>query len=108
MDTFSSEYSRDIEPVKGLFNDNSCYQVVQNTRDYRDLAPWVVFRQSPIDMAGVRSRRDNLVPEYRDCIGDTAHRGHMSYMGQLHYVEYLRHENTNIRLSAWNSFLKFP
>ena len=87
VDAFSPEYSRDIEPVKGLFNDNYYYQMVQNIREYKgSRAPLAAFGQRPIDMAGVQSQWDIVGPEYRDYVGDTAHRDHMSYVGQLHYT----------------------
>ena len=86
-DAFNPEYSRDIEPVKGLFNDNYYYQMVQNIREYKgSRAPLAAFGQRPIDMAGVQSQWDIVGPEYRDYVGDTAHRDHMSYVGQLHYT----------------------
>ena len=87
VDAFSPEYSRDIEPVKGLFNDNYYYQMVQNIRDYKgSRAPLAAFGQRPIDLNGVQSQWDIVGPEYRDYAGDTAHRDHMSYVGQLHYT----------------------
>ena len=87
VDCFNPEYSRDIEPVKGLFNDNYYYQMVQNIREYKgSRAPLAAFGQRPIDMAGVQSQWDIVGPEYRDYVGDTAHRDHMSFVGQLHYT----------------------
>lgn len=87
VDAFNPEYSRDIEPVKGYFNDNYYYQMVQNIRKYKgSRAPLAAFGQRPIDMAGVQSQWDVVGPEYRDYVGDTAHRDHMSYVGQLHYT----------------------
>ena len=86
VDAFSPEHSRDIEPVKGYFNDNYYYQMVQNIRQYKgSRAPLAAFGQRPIDMAGVQSQWDMVGPEYRDYAGDTAHRDHDSYVGQLHY-----------------------
>ena len=87
VDAFNPEYSRDIEPVKGLFNDNYYYQMVQNIRQYKgSRAPLSAFGQRPIDMAGVQSQWDMVGPEFRDYVGDIAHRDHMSYVGQIHYT----------------------
>ena len=87
VDAFNPEYSRDIEPVKGLYNDNYYYQMAQNIRDYKgSRAPLAAFGQRPIDMAGVQSQWDIVGPEYRDYAGDTAHRDAMSYVGSLHYT----------------------
>ncbi len=87
VDAFNPEYSRDLEPVKGLFNDNYYYQMVQNIRDYKgSRAPLAAFGQRPIELAGVQSQWDIVGPEYRDYVGDTARRDHDSYVGQLHYT----------------------
>ncbi len=87
VDNFNPEYSRDIEPVKGYFNDNYYYQMVQNIRQYKgSRVPQAAFGQRPIDLAGDLSQWDIVGPEFRDYVGDTAHRDHNSYVGQLHYT----------------------
>ena len=87
VDAFNPEYSRDIEPVKGVYNDNYYYQMTQNIRDYKgSRAPLAAFGQRPIVMDGPRSQWDIVGPEFRDYLGDTAHRDAMSYVGNLHYT----------------------
>ncbi len=86
VDCFNPEYSRDIEPVKGYFNDNYYYQMVQNIRQYKgSRVPLAAFGQRPIDMEGDVSQWDIVGPEFRDYTGDVTHRDHMSYVGQIHY-----------------------
>ncbi len=87
VDCFSPEYSRDIEPVKGLFNDNYYYQMAQNIRAFKGTRSLqTAFGQKTIDLAADISQWYSVGPEYRDHIGDTAHRDCMSYVGQLHYT----------------------
>ena len=87
VDCFNPEYSRDIEPVKGYFNDNYYYQMVQNIRAYKgSRVPLSAFGQRPIDMAADVSQWDIVGPEFRDFTGDVTHRNHMSYVGQILYT----------------------
>lgn len=109
VDNFNPEFSRDIEPVKGLFNDNYYYQMVQNIRDYKgSRAPLAAFGQRPIEPTGVRSQWDIVGPEYRDYAGDTAHRDHMSYVGQLHYTNDTgRNDLTTAKVSRYGDDVWF-
>ena len=87
VDAFNPEFSRDIEPVKGHFNDNYYYQMALNIRKYKGSRQnLAAFGQRPIVMDGPRSQWDIVGPEYRDYVGDTAHRDAMSYVGQIHYT----------------------
>ena len=109
VDAFNPEYSRDAEPVKGLFNDNYYYQIVQNVRKFKgSRAPLAAFGQRPITMAGVESQWDIVGPEYRDYVGDTAHRDHMSYVGQIHYTNTTgRNDLDTAKVSRWEDTLYF-
>ncbi len=87
VDCFSPEFSRDIEPVKGLFNDNYYYQMAQNIRSFKGTRSLqTAFGQKTVDINGSIAQWYSVGPEYRDHIGDTAHRDAMSYVGQLHYT----------------------
>ena len=87
VDAFNPEFSRDIEPVNGVYNDNYYYQMVQNIREYKGSRDSLAaFGQRPIVMDGPRSQWDIVGPEFRDYEGDTAHRDAMSYVGQIHYT----------------------
>lgn len=86
VDAFNPEFSRDIEPVKGVYNDNYYYQMAQNIREYKGSRQHLAaFGQRPIDMNGPQSQWDIVGPEYRDYVGDVADRDAMSYVGQIHY-----------------------
>lgn len=86
VDAFNPEFSRDIEPVKGIYNDNYYYQMAQNIRQYKgSRVNLAAFGQRPIVMDGPQSQWDIVGPEYRDYEGDVTERDCMSYVGQIHY-----------------------
>ncbi len=87
VDCFNPEFSRDIEPVKGYYNDNYYYQMAQNIREYKgSRVPLAAFGQKAIEMNGDAAQWLSVGPEYRDAIGDTAHRDADSFVGGLHYT----------------------
>lgn len=87
VDGFNPEFSRDIEPVKGLYKDNYYYQMVMNLRKYKGARKiQSAFGQRPIVLTDAVSQWDIVGPEYRDYKGDTVHRDADSYVGGLHYT----------------------
>ena len=87
VDAFNTEYSRDIEPMTGGFNDNYYYQMVQNIREYKgSRAQEAAFEQWAIDIEGDIGQWYIVGPEYRDYQGDTVDRDHFSYVGDFRYV----------------------
>ena len=87
VDAFNPEFSRDIEPVKGVYNDNYYYQMAQNIRQYKgSRVNLAAFGQRPIDLDAPQSQWDIVGPEYRDYAGDVTERDAMSYVGQIHYT----------------------
>ena len=87
VDAFNTEYSRDIEPMTGGFNDNYFYQMVQNIRQYKgSRTQEAAFEQRAIDIEGDVGQWNIVGPEYRDYEGDVAHRDHFSYVGDFRYV----------------------
>ncbi len=87
VDCFSPEFSRDIEPVKGAFNDNYYYQMAMNIREFKgSRLPISAFGQKDIDIAGGSAQWLEVGPEFRDNVGDTAHRNAKSHVGELTYT----------------------
>lgn len=75
VDQFDQEYSRDIEPVTGLHNDNYYYQLVANVRRYKGAPP--LPPASPpktIHLAGGFRQWADVGPEFIDHAFDTDHR----------------------------------
>ncbi len=75
IDCFSPEYSRDVEPVSGLFKDNYYYQTALNVRDYKGTRALAgAFGQKDIDMSAGAYQWYTVGPEFRDYEGDVTHR----------------------------------
>jgi len=85
VDQYDHEYSRDIEPMSGGHSDNYYYQMVDYIRKFKGagIIPEVSVKND-IVIDGVFSDWQKVEPEFRDTIGDTAHRDHPGY-GSLHY-----------------------
>ncbi|MDF2440382.1 MAG: hypothetical protein JWN98_1366, partial [Abditibacteriota bacterium] len=85
VDLYNAEFSRDADPMKGGYTDNYYYQLVANIRRYKGARPLppagppksIALRQS-------FAQWQNVMPEFRDAIGDTTHRDHPGW-GELHY-----------------------
>jgi hypothetical protein len=88
VDQFDQEHSRDIEPMKGGHGDDYYYQFVSYVRRYKGVRPAPVAgptRTMRLE-AGFEPWKE-VVPEFRDDIGDTAHRDHPGYNKCAQYVE---------------------
>ena len=87
VDAFNPEFSRDVEPVNGLYKDNYYYQTALNVRNYKGTrAIPAAFGQKTIDIAGDAAQWYGVGPEYRDYQGDITHRDAAAYAGDAHYV----------------------
>jgi hypothetical protein len=80
VDLYNAEYSRDAEPVKGAFNDNYYYQLVDNIRKYKGA------RTNPIYTSTNKIKIDGKFKDWRkveavfkDDKGDTFHRKHAGW-----------------------------
>lgn len=87
VDQYTQEYSRDCEPMRGGHGDNYYYQLVGWVRRFKGV------RSLPKAEGPIRVRIDGkfqdweaVRPEFRDTIGDTAHRDHPGY-GSLRYED---------------------
>ena len=109
VDNFNPEYSRDIEPMKGGFNDNYYYQTVINVRKYKGSRNVeAAFGQSSIDINGDITQWFTVGPEFRDVTGDTAKRDHVSYAGKLRYTNDTgRNDILTAKVSSDGTYLYF-
>ena len=86
VDQYTQEYSRDVEPMTGGHNDNYYYQLVTNIRNYKGIRkPQPAGPPATMVIDGDFKDWQDVNPEFRDHLGDTAHRDHKGY-GQLHYT----------------------
>ena len=74
VDEFNEEFSRDIEPMRGGHGDDYYYQLVSNVRHYKGVRPLPPVTPRPISMDGRFGDWEGVGPEFRDAIGDAAHR----------------------------------
>ena len=86
VDQYTHEYSRDCEPMVGGHTDNYYYQLASWIRRFKGVRPMPLAKgPSDIDIDGRFADWDSVAPEFRDTIGDVAHRDHRGY-GQLVYT----------------------
>ena len=85
VDQFDQEFSRDIEPVKGLHGDNYYYQMVDGIRRYKG-APALPQASAfkTINLTGGFDQWRDVQPQFTDHAFDTDHRNFGK--GELHYT----------------------
>jgi len=86
VDQYNHEYSRDIEPMKGGHTDTYYYQLISYIRQYKGVRkPQKATPAKTIRIDGQFDDWNDVAPEYRDTLGDTAHRDYRGY-GETHYT----------------------
>jgi hypothetical protein len=85
VDQYTQEYSRDCEPMAGGHTDNYYYQLAGNIRRFKGVRAIPQAKgPSAIAVDGGFDDWATVEPEFRDTIGDVAHRDHRGY-GDLVY-----------------------
>ncbi len=86
VDQYDQEYSRDIEPVKGMHQDNYYYQLVSNVRRYKG-SPALPAASPPKSrpMTGAFNEWRDVRPEFADHSFDNDHRDFGR--GARHYID---------------------
>ncbi len=75
VDQYDHEYSRDIEPVKGLHNDNYYYQLVANVRRYKgQVSLPIPTAMKSIDITASFDQWNDVGPDFVDRSFDVDHR----------------------------------
>ncbi|MBI2424280.1 MAG: hypothetical protein HYV27_15720 [Candidatus Hydrogenedentes bacterium] len=86
VDQYNHEYSRDCEPMVAGHTDNYYYQLAGWVRRFKGVRPGeVAAGPSAIRIDGNFGDWAVVTPEFRDTIGDVAHRDHRGY-GDLVYT----------------------
>ena len=81
-DEYTDEFSRDIEPSKGILKDYYYYQLVTNIRRYKGAAETKLYPEKhTIDIAGALSQWDAAEAEYIHYSGNTLARKYSGYRG---------------------------
>jgi hypothetical protein len=80
VDTYSEEFSRDIEPAKGNHRDLYYYQLAGYVRRFKGVrAPEPPSEPKTIPLDGAFNDWKDVAPEYRNFIGDTDQRDHLGW-----------------------------
>lgn len=80
VDEYNPEYSRDAEPVKGAFNDNYYYQLVDNIRKFKGARNLPIYKKTAkINIDGKFLEWKTADAVYKDDEGDTFHRNHAGW-----------------------------
>jgi hypothetical protein len=86
VDTFSMEFSRDCEMMRGGYFDNYYIQLAYNVQKAKGTAPIIVQdARTPIDTSGNFSQWDKVAVTYTDAKGDTTDRNAIGF-GQTPYI----------------------
>jgi len=86
IDQYNHEYSRDTEPMLGGHTDSYYYQMIDNIRRFKGVSQTPASSSAKtIIVNGDFSDWDDVAPEFRDTIGDTAHRSFDGY-GSTYYT----------------------
>jgi hypothetical protein len=85
VDEFDTEFSRDVEPMKGGHADNYYYQMIANIRRFKGARPVPTVEPHSVVIDGRFDDWGPVQPEYRDTVGDPVHRDHRGWGKTLHY-----------------------
>ena len=87
VDLFDAEFSRDIEPMRGGYGDNTYWQMVANIRRYKGARTGPVASPAQtIAIPGDFAQWAEVKPVYLDGLHDTTHRDHDGVPGAGRYT----------------------
>ncbi len=86
VDQYNVEYSRDAEPMRGGYGDAYYMQLVANIRRFKGAAPQLPVTAQPLAIDGKFDDWRDVMPEYRDTIGDPVRRNHPGWKDQPPFV----------------------
>lgn len=100
-DQFSDEYSRDIEPAKGILKDHYYYQLVANIRKFKGMDKTETFdiEKTTIDIFGADSQWDSVKNEYNHYINSTRKRNSDSWQGVHYESDTMRNDFRNVKVT---------
>lgn len=111
VDQFNPEFSRDIEPMKGKYNDNYFYQMCSVIRRFKGVLPTDgASGENTMDETDpkVFDKWEDIYPVYEDFKGDTSVRDHTDTTGKIRYYNDTgRNDIVESRITADKSNLYF-
>ncbi len=88
IDVYNWEYSRDVEMMKGGYNDNYYMQMVKNVRDFKfSESRHYIHECKTIDINGEFSQFDDVVSRYKDFAGDAVNRNFPDAANETVYLD---------------------
>lgn len=110
IDLFNTEFSRDIEPINGFFNDHYYYQMAAYIRRFKGTAEIPCAAGSrEIDLsAPYEAQWADVGPLFCDTVGDTVHRDSPSLENVYRYVNTTgRNDIVSVKVSKDNGYTAF-
>ncbi|MBR4753186.1 MAG: hypothetical protein IK077_15660 [Thermoguttaceae bacterium] len=111
VDQYNAEFNRCIQPMKGGYTDNYYMQTVNNIRKYKGVRP------TPVNLGYVSASDgsaqtalnlwDSISVEYRDTVGDVAHRDAVGYGGERYVDVTGRNDFTTCKVGVDKNNLYF-
>gem|GEM_PF-860317 len=87
VDSYNREFSRDMAPIKGGYEDNYFYQMCNIIRRFKGVEPQNDAAEGSIDIGGSFVQWDGAGAEYADFTGDTVWRDSTDTTGTIQYVD---------------------
>lgn len=110
IDLFNTEFSRDIEPINGFFNDNYYYQMASYIRKFKGTAAVPCAEGGrDIDLsAPYEEQWADVGPLFCDTVGDITHRDSPSLENVYRYVNTTgRNDIVSVKVSKENGYTAF-
>lgn len=99
-DQFSDEYSRDIEPAKGILKDHYYYQLVANIRRFKGMdKAQTTTGGTTIDIYGKDTQWDNIANEYNHYTNSTRARNADSWQDVHYESDTMRNDFKNVKVT---------
>lgn len=98
-DQFSPEYSRDVEPSKGVLKDYYYYQLVENIRRFKGVEELpATDAEKTIDISADASQWDSVLPEYNHYTGGEV-RDSAGWLGTYYTNDTLRNDISKAKVA---------
>lgn len=111
-DNYNDEYSRDIEPSKGVLKDHYYYQLVENIRRYKGVGK--PEKASPeknvnktIDITGAGDTWADVTLSYNHYTGSTQERKYPGYAGKVYKYDTMRNDIVTSKVAYDETYIYF-
>ena len=111
-DNYNDEYSRDIEPSKGVLKDHYYYQLVENIRRYKGVSkPETASSEKnvnkTIDITGAGDAWADVTLSYNHYTGSTQERKYPGYAGKVYKYDTMRNDIVTSKVAYDETYIYF-